>query len=466
MTTADPLVRRVAGTIRRRRLLAAGDRVAVAVSAGPDSVGLAWALAEAVPRRDWALSGLIHVNHGLRGADSDADEAFCRDLAKELGLAIHIVSVDVRERMRTRRQSLEAAARDLRYEVFADGAAALGATVVATGHTQDDQAETVLLRLLRGAGSRGLTAIRARRGFVVRPLIDTRRSEVSDFLARHGRQFRLDSSNDDVAIARNQLRKALMPILVAEWPSSIRALARFAEIAGDDEALLTRTAVEVLPAVTLPGADGTYLDARALAALAPALARRIVRHVIETAGGSPSFRDIEAVRRLAGAGMARDHLDLHGISVTRRGPALEVRRAHAARFAAPFERELSIPGLVHISETGATVRASLMKGEAAAEIGEGGPTVARLQADLVTGPLTVRNRRPGDRFRPLGAPGRRKVKDLLIDRKIPRDARDEVPIVVDASGRILWVAGVEIAHDCRVTAPERGVVILEMKDTQ
>jgi tRNA(Ile)-lysidine synthase len=158
-----PLALRVRRTIRHRGLLAAGDRVAVAVSGGSDSVALALVLSDVAAHAPWDVVGLIHINHGLRGDESEADEAFCRDLARRLGWPIEVASVDVRARAREHRQSIEAAARFGRYAAFEAAADHFGATVVATGHTQDDQAETVLLRLLRGTGGRGVSAIRARR---------------------------------------------------------------------------------------------------------------------------------------------------------------------------------------------------------------------------------------------------------------------------------------------------------------
>ena len=174
------LASRVLRVIRKHALLAATDRVAVALSGGADSVALLWLLVELGRAGDLpgAVTGVIHVNHGLRGAEAARDEDFCRGLADRLGLPIEAATIDVAGAARATRRSLEATARDLRYQFFTEAAARLGATVVATGHTLDDQAETVLLRLLRGAGSRGLAGIRLRRGSCIRPLLATRRDDL------------------------------------------------------------------------------------------------------------------------------------------------------------------------------------------------------------------------------------------------------------------------------------------------
>jgi tRNA(Ile)-lysidine synthase len=207
-------------TIRRRALLGDADRVAVAISGGPDSVALAWVLRELEAKARWRVAGLIHVHHGLRGPEADADEAFCRALAGRMDLSIDVVHRDVTRRSREARLSVEAAARQVRYEAFEAARARLGASLVATGHTLDDQAETVLLRVLRGAGSRGMAAIRARLGPVIRPLIDARRSAVLEYLDGRREAFREDSTNRDLTIPRNRVRARLMPIVESDWPTT------------------------------------------------------------------------------------------------------------------------------------------------------------------------------------------------------------------------------------------------------
>ncbi len=459
----------VLGTIRRRALLADGDRVAVAVSGGPDSVALIWLLRDLEARAGWSLAGLIHVHHGLRGVEADADEAFCRALADRLGLPIHVARGDVRQLARERRVSLEAAGRLARYAAFQAAAPALAANVIATGHTLDDQAETVLLRLLRGAGTRGLSAIRPRRGPYVRPLIDCRRRALVGYLHARGEAFREDQSNHDLSIPRNRLRSAMLPIVDADWPGGVVALARFAELAADDESFLMAAAHGAAVPQSRTAGGGVQLDRAALNDLPAALARRVVRSAIESAGGVPSFRHVEAVRRLAHADKPDGRIDLPELAVSRLGSALRFERssgptragAAGARAAEPARR-LEVPGSVALSETGATIWASLREGADQAAAPALSSQIALLQADALRRPLAVRYRRPGDRLRPLGAPGSRKLQDWFVDRKVPRGIRDRVPLVVDAEDRIVWVAGFTIAHECRVTTPEAGVVVLEL----
>jgi tRNA(Ile)-lysidine synthase len=457
--------RRVLRTIREHGLLALGDRVLVAVSGGPDSVALTWLLVAVAEAAGFTLAGLVHVNHGLRGAEAAADEAFCRALAARLDLPIDVAHVDVGSLARARRRSIEVAARDARYASFAAAAARLGATRVATGHTLDDQAETVLLRLLRGAGSRGLAGIRLKRGSLVRPLLECRRADLIAYLAERHEPFREDASNLDRAIPRNRVRHDLLPVIDALAPGARRALARVAALAADDEDYFRAAVTESASAVVLPD-GGVCLDA--VGERPPALARRIVRWAIESVAPDVGLTasHLDAVLRLATSGSSSGHLDLPGVVVEQRAGNLSIRPAAGPGRAVStrrvqFEYSLPCPGEVAVLEAGVTVVASAARSDAPT-LGDRSDVVTVREASFAQ-PFSVRNRRDGDRFRPLGAPGRRKLQDVLVDRKVPRQERDRVPIVIDALGRIIWVAGIAIAEEGRVTAASEGVVTLSVK---
>jgi tRNA(Ile)-lysidine synthase len=465
------LTTRVAATIKRRALVAPGDRVAVAASAGADSTALAWLLRHL----EIEIAGLVHVNHGLRGAESDGDESFCRALADRLGVPFDVTRVDVAAIARRERRSIEAAARDVRYACLADAAARLGATSIATGHTLDDQAETVLLRVLRGAGIRGLAGIRPKRGQVIRPLLDCRRAELRRFLSARGEAFREDRSNDDRTIPRNRIRHELLPVVAGLAPGGIDALARLADLAADDDGFLSAAATEMAATIVLEeGACDRTVRPSLLRGLPPALGRRLVMMAAAARDGlAPSAplsaRHVDAVLALAAADRSVGHLDLPGLSVDRDLDVLRFRRTDARRSAhadadpMSFEHPLPVPGSVPLPESGLMLSA-MTPLEAAEDVAElAGSSTAVLQRSALAFPLTVRNRRPGDRLRPLGAPGRRKLQDVLVDRKVPRAERDSLPLVVDAGGNIVWVGGVTIAHECRVTVPGAGVVILELR---
>jgi tRNA(Ile)-lysidine synthase len=464
------LGRRVAGTIAAERLIESGDRVAIAVSGGPDSVALLWLLRDcaAAPAAMFSIAGLIHVNHGLRGHEAARDEAFCRALAERMMWPIEVGSFDVPELARAAHRSYEATAREVRYRFFAEASRRLGASRVATGHTLDDQAETVMLRLLRGAGSRGAGGVRPRRGLFIRPLIECRHDELVSDLAARGEPFCVDSSNADVSIPRNRIRHELMPLISRISSGGPAALARFARLAQDDEAFLSERAIQMSPGFVLSDDGGVQLERGALAALPAAIARRVIRRMIEqVSGGSAAAftaRHVEAIRALVAADNPDGHLDVPGVSVEVRPGICLARRAVGARASDPvaFERPLPVPGSVQVPEAGVVVMARVVPWTSAIAA-DGRRDEACVQVGTFEGPIAVRNRRPGDRFRPFGAPGRRKVQDVFVDRKVPRVARDRVPIVVDARGRIVWVVGHAMAEECRVRQPEAGVVLLKVQ---
>jgi tRNA(Ile)-lysidine synthase len=458
----------VLGTVRANALIGPEDRVAVALSGGPDSVALVWLLRELTSAGELkaGLTGLIHVNHGLRGEEAERDEAFCRELAGRLSLPIEVARLDVAEAARAERRSIEAVARDLRYRFFAEAADRLGATVVATGHTLDDQAETVLMRLLRGAGSRGLTGIRVRRGRFIRPLLECRRADLRGYLAARDEPFCEDSSNASFAIARNRIRHQLIPVIRDIAPGGIAALARLASLAAADEAYLEAHVSEVAPSVVLTTEGGVQLDTGRLAAQPAAIGRRLVRQALERVAPARgvSASHLDAVLELARASQPSGFLDLSGVTAERRGAVILLEPAKPsgrAEQAAGFELPLPVPGCIDVPAAGLSVSA-WMREDGGSLLSLDADAVA-VQAGALALPLVVRSRRPGDRLQPLGAPGRRKLQDLLVDRKVPRADRDRVPLVVDAAGRIVWVAGVTIAEECRVTAPSAGVVVLKVQ---
>jgi len=462
------LAARILRTTREHALLGPADRVGVAVSGGADSVALLWLLRDLILAGNLPgqLAGLIHVNHGLRGAEAARDEEFCRNLADRVSLPLELAHADAAAAARATRRSIEAAARDLRYQFFAEAAARLGATVVATGHTLDDQAETVLLRLLRGAGTRGLTGIRIRRGLFIRPLLDCRRAQIRQYLAAKNEPFCEDSSNASLTIARNRIRHQLLPVLEQIAPGGLPSLARLAALAGDDEASFEFRVTELSQAAIRMTPAGVQVDTARLAAQPTAIARRLIRRAIELVDSSRASgaRHLDSVLRLARSPRAGGRLSLPGVSVEHRGDALFIAPAseHRCKARSAFEVPLPVPGEVALPDTGLSVTAFDWR-EGAPDHRQTGGDTAVVQAEALTLPLVVRSRRPGDRLRPLGAPGRRKLQDLLVDRKVPRAERDAVPLVVDATGEIVWVAGVTIAEPYRVTAPSAGMVVLKVQ---
>ncbi len=465
------IINSVRRTIRRFGLLPAGSRVAVALSGGADSVALLNVLCEIAESEGFRVVGVAHLNHLLRGLAADADEDFCRELASRLGLPIDVERVDVAGVAADARISFEQAGHAARYEFFERAASRLGASAVAVAHTKDDQAETFLLRLFRGAGPRGLAAMYPRSGIVVRPVIDSSRADVRAFVRRRHLEFREDASNEDRAIPRNRIRHELLPLLERRFaPGIVDVLDRAATIAREDADYLDAAAARAAARFIVPTAQGVELHADALMREPPAIARRVIRIAQQTAAGDRfvGFDAVEAVLRFV-VSKTKGQLDLPGHRVNRRGGALvltESRGREKPVPAAAFSYQLEVPGQVMVPEAACAILATtghVPSGGAVAEVWRlAGPSdQAVIEASRLAGPLSVRNRRPGDTFRPLGLGGRKKLQDLFVDKKIDRLAREITPVIVDSAGRIVWVAGQALSEDFKVTDTTRDVVILK-----
>lgn len=467
---------RVLRTVRQYGMVPKGGRLLVAVSGGSDSVALTLLLRELQDRGELVVAGIGHLNHGLR-AEAQTDEEFCRDLSARLGVQFHSTTVDVRARAHDDHTSIEDAGRTARYAFLAAAAAAVGAQAIATGHTLDDQAETFLLRLIRGAGPRGLAGIFPVAGQVVRPLIEMRREELKTYLADRGQPFCEDASNRDLTFPRNRIRHELIPVLERDYsPNIVEVLARESAIARADEDYLQQKAIDSAEMIVLRSSSGgnepdgqTLIDVEALNALHPAVASRVAQRAL--AGVSDRFIGFDHVQRFLdfargdaqGRGRSPAELSLPGVQAQRRGGArVALVRERQEPFSNSFEIPLSIPGEVTLAGSGWTISAVDVGPAVSGGAAHGSSALSVLvKGEHLALPLTVRTRRPGDRLRPSGLGGRRKkLQDLLVDRKVPREQRDSVPLVVDGDGRIVWVVGLAVAEDFRVTEPLQGVILL------
>jgi len=463
------LVERVHRTIHRYGLLPPEARVLVALSGGADSTALVHLLGELAPGGRFVVSGLAHFNHLLRPGAAE-DEAFCRALAARLSLPFEAGAADVAAEARRARTSLEDAGRRLRYAFLESAADRVGATHVAVGHTRDDQAETVLLALIRGAGPRGLAGMAPRRGRLVRPLVDQSHDELVRWLEQRSLAFREDESNRDPRFLRNRVRHELLPLLRGRFsPAIVSVLGRAAAIAADDAAFLDARAAEVFSRVVLPAAGGRclVLDGRQLASTDPAIARRVAALALARFGrglAGIGFGQAERLLDLA-AGRIPGPVSFPGQQAEILGGRvrLTARAGRAAPSSGPrlnsFRAALSIPGEALVPDGRAVSSELRHRGETAALAGR---CTAVIDATSVSG-LSVRFRQPGDLFRPLGLGGRKKLQDYFVDRKVPRDRRDRTPLVVDADDHIVWVAGHVIAEDFRVGRGTRDVVILRLR---
>jgi tRNA(Ile)-lysidine synthase len=431
------LLQRVVHTIERHGMFASGDRVAVAVSGGADSVCLLHVLRELAAR--WGLElSVVHVNHNLRGAESEGDARFVRALAAGLDLPFTQHDLD----LSTSPGNLEQSARDARLAFFHRHLARGLATRVALGHTRSDQAETVLFRFLRGSGATGLAAIHpVTPGGIVRPLIEIDRREIDSFLRERGIPWREDSSNATLDFARNRIRHQLLPQLAREWnPALTETLAHTADLSLAEEAYW-QAEMERLADLHLSRREGAVLmSAATLAALPLAAARRLVRHAIQLASGdrrASDFRHIAAVLELAARprGMGRTQL-----------PGLEVRRSFDwLRFAsgAPvgaYSVRPVLPGITLVPGADWAISLELVENSETTRFPDNvyNGEVGCLDWSRLSGPLELRSWQPGDQYQPVGIPAAKKIKALFQQARIPVWERAQWPVLTDAES-IVWV---------------------------
>ena len=453
--------------IEAHALLPHGSHVLVGVSGGADSVALMCALIDLSAPLGLRVS-VAHLNHGIR-PEAIEDAHFVKALCEELGVSCEQDVVDVPARAKASGTSLEMAARDARYAFFARAASALGADAVATAHTRDDQAETVLLRLCRGAGAAGLRGI-ARQTIiqnvrVIRPLLDISRDEIERFLKEGRLSWREDETNSDTRIRRNFIRHKVLPLMERDLNPRVKeALARTAEILGDEENLLATLTKQAL--VTLQDETGS-LQIGPFAAMAPALRRRVLQAWLIRRGipvADVSFDLVEQLDAMANATSGSQTIALAaGRNVLREYDRLRVPDVGPEATAIP-ETELTVPGETLIPGTGLRITATLSEGFERKPAGPLGqfPCEAWIRWNSEVPPtLQVRAWRPGDRIHPVGMAGSCKLQDLFVDAKVPRSDRARIPVVA-AGDEVVWLPGHRIARNWAVIDPKQRSLLLRV----
>lgn len=442
--------------ILRSGLIPDGTPLVVAVSGGADSVALLAALHSFSRARRWRLT-VAHMDHGIRGAASKADADFVMSLAKRWGVPARLGRCNAPLRARRRGQSLEAVAREARYDFLSRVARATRAYAIVTAHTADDQAETVLMNVCRGAGLTGLGGIPPSgewRGVkIVRPLLGMGHSDLVASLERAGIGWREDETNLDARFTRNRVRRCVMPMLARELNPSIRgALCRMAALCRADARLLDEIArAHLRKAVTRDGA----IQAAHLAAEDPATRGRMLRCWLLSRGVPASSLDFEAIARceaLLGDGKASVEAPLDGgCTVKREYGVLRLQSGIGSKSRA-FLATVRCPGTTRVDPPGLTVHARMGTGIVRPPRTCAGilPAEASLSAERI-GRCAIRVRawRPGDRMHPFGMKGSRKVQDILTDHKVPRARRSAVP-VFECAGEIVWLPGYRIARGWEV----------------
>ena len=460
---------------------AGASSLVVAVSGGPDSMALLYALLHLRGRLGLSLRG-AHLDHGLRGDAGAADAAFVADVFDAAGMPCDVEKADVAAYRTAHRLSLEQAAREVRYAFLARAYREQGADAIALGHTADDQAETILMHVVRGSGLTGLRGMEASSSRrvegtevrFVRPLLGITRADTEAYCRALGLRPRMDESNRSPQFTRNRIRTELLPLLEELNPSVRDALLRLSTAATRELSYLDSEVDRLWDAAAEEGDGRVTLDRRAVRGLPEALRTHLLRRAVGAVKSDLEgvhLRHVDDMTRLLG-GPAGRAIDLPGGLRFHVGyDEVVVARADVDLCPLPRldgEHTLTAPGETRVGGWLVSVRLvdrpgdDALRGAGDRRAGDaaGGAhvgTVARLRLRALEGGRMLRTRRPGDRFHPLGAPGSKKLKDFMVDAKIPASWRDRVPLVVTPSG-IAWVVGWRIADWCRVTPDDSQVV--------
>ena len=438
--------------LTRAMLLSCGvtdtDTVLVALSGGADSTALLDSLCEL--RREGGVGRVVaaHLHHGIRGEAADADASFCEALCKTRGVRCVVVRADVPAYAARSGQSLEAAARELRYAFLRRAKAACGASCILTAHHRDDQAETFLMHLLRGCGTSGLSGMRPRAGDIARPLLTVSRAEIEAYLIAREIPWRTDETNAEDAATRNRIRHTLLPLLDTFRPDSAKAIAETAMRVSEDEAYLCALAEAAAAEIAENG--GYRRDA--LAALPGPIQTRILRAMLFCTGDDVTRSDIDRVRALLTA-RTGTRIELSG----GRGAWVDSERVYAGAYpqAQAYAVAFAYNGVTRLP-CGTLTATPVEAWERTAD-----GNALYVDADALPQDLVVRTRRDGDRFYPLGAPGRRKLSDVLTDKKIPLTRRD-MPLLA-AGNEIYCVFGLTVSQLAAITPGTRHILHIVYK---
>lgn len=453
------ILSRVLGTIRRYSMIEPCDHIGVAVSGGIDSVVLLDILASQRQEFPIALT-VLHLNHGIRGKEAARDQRFVQELSERYSLPYLGQEVDVPAYRKEHSLSLQQAARELRYRFFAQAMDTHNLDKVAIGQTADDQAETVLMRLIRGGGARGLKGIPPVREGYIRPLLEVWREELLQYVRHQGLPFVQDSSNLKKDYLRNRIRQELLPALSEYNPSIKERLLHLAQVLAEDESYLEGLAQEIAKGICMAD-HGVSISIPSLLSLPAALQARVLQHAFASLSseGILEYPHITSVMALIGEGGGCKQVTLPGGYWAKRSyDTLVLGKQEETPAGMAGEIELTIPGRTRLEKLGMELEAALAEERLDPQADA---DTAFLDYHRLTLPLHCRTFQPGDCFIPLGMESPKKLKNLFIDLKIPRAERVKIPLVISGDA-ICWVAGWRIDERFKIRKETRKILKLTM----
>lgn len=458
------LIKAVMDNIESHRLFEEGENVLIGVSGGHDSVVLLHVLKEIAKYKKYKLH-IAHVNHGVRGEEADEDEEYVRKLAEVYGLPFYVKKADMNRYAKERNLSSEEAGREIRYSFFREILKTeLKTGKIAVAHNKNDQAETVIMRVMRGTGIDGLKGMDFVNGDVVRPLLDVTRSEIEKYCEDHGLEPRVDRTNFENIYSRNKVRLELIPYIEDNFNSKITdALCRMSELARRDSDFLHRLAErEYGTTLVREKNDAVTLDNDKFKALDPAIRYRVARiAVLKLTGDIEGLEEkhLRILTEFSDMSKTGKSIDLlKGIKVKMTYGELSIEKSEK-RSVIRYNYKVEVGESLKLKELGATLNSEVV--EIGSFEGEAKETYSScFDYDQISGDIFIRNRLPGDKVKFLGMNGRKKLKDYFIDEKVPQDERELTPLI-EIDGEIAWIVGYRSTEKARVTANTKRVLVLE-----
>ncbi|MCK5392167.1 MAG: tRNA lysidine(34) synthetase TilS [Deltaproteobacteria bacterium] len=450
------MLARVKKTLKKYNMLTQGEKVVLGVSGGADSIAMLYALNELI---DYGLELIVaHLNHGIREEEAKRDSDFVKETAKSLGLTFVYGEVDTLKFKEESALSLEDAARTLRYKFFNQVLNKHYATKIATAHTMDDQAETVLMRLLRGSGSKGLSGIPPVSNSIVRPLIDTSRSEVEEYLRSKKVEWVEDTTNESKEFLRNRVRHDLLVELESYNPQIKETLSRTADILRAEEEFISKEALKHFGDIFSPNKSELIGDLKHYRNIDKSLRFSLLRLAIEKITGS--LKNISSIHivsaddfLLSDAASGEVELPQGTVMVKGYDIFLVTKKSELER---EFSYTIQTVGKWSFPEF--EVELSILKTDT---LDENDESVAYFDPETVKFPLQVRNFNPGDRFSPLGMTTSKKLQDYFTDIKLPQFLRSRVPIFI-CSGEIMWLGGIRLDNRFKITDKNKEVLMIKL----
>ncbi len=463
------MIETVRGTIHKYGMLSAKDRILIALSGGADSTALLLALRELSGELDFTLSA-IYIDHGIRPEETPQEIEHCRRLCDSIGVGFNVASIDVKGYCNAQGLNLQEGARELRYDCLERRAKELGYTKIALGHTAEDQAETVLMRLIRGTGVSGLSGIPPIRGIIIRPLIEIDRKTLEDFVIDRVKTlssdlqvpFLIESSNLKTDYLRNRLRLQVIPQLKAINNSLLTVISRFTEIVRDEEHYFNLLVTKTLMRLVSRKGDGFIeLFWQPMEGIDRAVLRRVIRRAVDDTTGlrGVSFTHIEQIVELAKKGKSGSRFYIN--RDTRAVKGYSTLLITSLKPTPLKEQVVNEEGDVILHEAGLVLTVSETD-IASLQRGPLDNNTALVDADKASFPFTIRKRQPGDHFYPLGFGKRKKLQDFFVDQKIPREERDSIAIVTKED-KVVWIVGHRMDERFKVDKDTKGVIKFRIK---